>query len=115
MSDAVSPTLSHLGALLVVAAALVEGLAQVSLKLGARAVTRARAWTALGVALFVIEIGLYTAGLKWLDVSVAYPISALNYGAVVVASALLLQERISARRWCGVALIVLGAALSAPH
>lgn len=109
-----APTLAHVGALLVVLAAIVEGLAQVSLKVGAHAPRRARAWVALGVALFVIEVVLYTGGLKWLDVSVAYPLSALNYAAVVAASALFLKERGGRRRWWGVALIVLGAALSAP-
>ena len=105
---------AQLGALLVVAAALLEGLAQVCLKLSAHAPRRPREWWALGVALFVVEIALYTGGLRWLDVSVAYPLSALNYAAVVGASALLLGERGGSRRWWGVALVVLGAALSAP-
>ena len=62
---------AQLGALLVVAAALLEGLAQVCLKLSAHAPRRPREWWALGVALFVVEIALYTGGLRWLDVSVA--------------------------------------------
>ena len=102
------------GVALVVIAALIEGLAQVCLKIGAHAIRRAQAWVALGVALFVVEVLVYTAALRSLDVSVAYPISALSYAAVVAASALLLRERVGPRRGWGVALVVAGAAVSAP-
>ena len=114
MTGPVPPNLALVGVLLVLLAAFIEGLAQVCLKVGARSLSRPRSWMALGVALFVIEILLYTGGLRSLDVSVAYPLSALNYAVVVAASALFLKERGGLKRWCGVALVVLGAALSAP-
>jgi drug/metabolite transporter (DMT)-like permease len=104
------------GVALVLAAALIEGVAQVCLKRATEIVRRTdAAWLALGVGLFVIEIGLYTRALKTLDVAVAYPLSALSYASVVLSARLLLGERPDRRRWSGVLLIILGAACAVPQ
>jgi undecaprenyl phosphate-alpha-L-ara4N flippase subunit ArnE len=108
--------LGQLGVLLIVSAALVEGAAHVCLKRAAISVPPhgGLRWQALGVLLFIVEIALYTGGLRQLDVNIAYPLSALSYAAVLGASAVFLREQVGPRRWAGVALVGLGAALCAP-
>ena len=102
------------GVLMVLSGAVLEGVAQVCLKRTASSGSRRLPWLAAGVVLFLLEIGLYTRALKTLPVSVAYPLSALSYAAVVVAARLLLGERPDRRRWAGVLLVVTGAACALP-
>jgi len=100
------------GVILAVGATVVEGVAQVFLKraaIGSRKVL----WTALGLAMFAVEALVYTVALRFLAVSVAYPIGALSFVAVTLLSQLWLRERVDRTRWCGIMLIILGAALVA--
>lgn len=106
---------SSTGAILVVVAALLEGVAQVGLKRAAQAQGWSHGtWLAGASLLFAVEIAAYTLALQRLPVALAYPLSALSYTAVVVAARLLLGERPGRRRWLGVLLITTGAALSLP-
>lgn len=109
-------------ALVVVAALVVESVAQVCLKLGASNhgqppypawVGRlgTRGWIALGVGAYVVEVGLYTAGLHFLDVSLAFPLGSLCFVGVTVLSRWFLGEAVSQIRWLGVGLIIAGSAL----
>ena len=101
---------------LVLAGSALEGFDQVFLKLAASRKSWPYVfWTGMGSILFVLEIGLYTRALKSLDISVAYPLSALSYAAVVIAARLVLGEKPDVRRCLGVALIVAGAALAIPE
>ncbi len=71
---------------------------------GARALLAklsASPWIALGIAVYVVEFVLWFA----------FPIAALSYVGVVLASRLVLRERVSARRWLGTVMIVAGVAL----
>ena len=68
-------------------------------------------WIALGVATYAVEFVLWFAALSRAPLSFAYPIAALSYAGVVLASRLVLRERVSARRWLGTAAIVIGVAL----
>lgn len=106
---------AHLGAMLVVVAAGFEGLAQACLKSAAHAPRRINHWLLSGIALFVIDASLYTGALQLLDISVAYPISALSYVAVILASRWLLAETIGRWRWLGATLIILGVAIAVPQ
>ena len=102
------------GIALVLAGAVLEGVAQVCLKHAAVPRIRRAHWLAAGVLLFLLEILLYTRALQILPVSVAYPLSAFSYAAVVLAARMMLGERPDRRRWFGVLLVALGAACAIP-
>lgn len=68
-------------------------------------------WIALGVAVYAVEFVLWFAVLSRVDLSVAFPFAALGYVGVVLASRYILKERISLRRWAGIATIVVGVAM----
>ncbi|HTQ30066.1 MAG TPA: EamA family transporter [Opitutaceae bacterium] len=119
------------GILLVLAAVIVESFAQLSLKVGAsgrpgpaagllgrlaagrRAGFPPAAWIAAGVALYVIEIVLYTLALHRLEVSVAFPLGSLCFVGVALLSRLLLAERVGTVRWLGVCCIIVGTVFTA--
>ncbi|NLH71759.1 MAG: EamA family transporter [Verrucomicrobia bacterium] len=58
---------------------------------------------------------LFFAGLLYLmsrsDVSFIWPLTSLGFVLTTLAARFLLHEQVSAMRWCGVLLIVLGAAV----
>src|SRR5207237_6195046 len=98
-----------LGVIIVLGCPLSEALAQVFLKLSAMraAIAYIRySWIALGVALYLIEVGLYTIALRLLSVSSAFAISSLSFVTVVVLAAWMLRERVSPTRWAGIALFL---------
>ena len=70
-------------------------------------------WLLLGYVGFVADGLLWSAALKRLDVTVAHPIGSLVFVVTLIASRLILGERVSRRRWAGVGLIVAGSALVA--
>lgn len=100
------------GMALAVGATVLEGLGQTLLKQAFLHHAR-YAWTIAGLAVFGIEAVVYTAALKDLAVSVAYPIGALSFVVVTVLSRLWLKEEVDATRWLGVLAIIGGAALIA--
>jgi drug/metabolite transporter (DMT)-like permease len=106
-------TLTAVGVVLVIVCTIIEGFGQVSLKKSVLGGGTVRPWLCLGAGLLLIEALLYTGALRLLDVSTAYPIGSLSFVAVTVLSRWLLGERITAERWAGVALIVVGAGLVA--
>ena len=63
-----------------------------------------------GIALLGVEAVIWTLVLKYLDVSIAFPLGALSFVTTAIFSAVILHERISTRRWFGVGTIVCGAA-----
>jgi drug/metabolite transporter (DMT)-like permease len=100
-----------LGALIVLACTVIEGIAQVFLKISVLRVNRRYGWIALGVAFYLVEIGLYTVALRLLAVSTAFAISSLSFVTVVVFAAWWLHERVTATRWLGIGLILGGVTL----
>lgn len=62
----------------------------------------------LGFASYGLSSLAYLMALSRLELSVAYPMIGLGYVLVVLLSALLLRESVSAVRWLGVLLIVAG-------
>lgn len=68
-------------------------------------------WIALGVTVYALEFVLWFAALSRTGLSVAVPFAALGYVGVVLASRFILHERVTPRRWLGVATIVVGVAL----
>ncbi len=68
-------------------------------------------WVALGVVVYALEFVLWFAALSRAPLSFAFPVAALSYVGVVLASRFVLRERVSLRRWLGTAAIVIGVAL----
>jgi multidrug transporter EmrE-like cation transporter len=116
------------GLAFLLAAVSVESLAQMALKVGAsgpgilsapmrrlagagRLLESARSWVALGVVLYLVEIGLYSVALSRLPVSVAFPIGSLCFVGGAVLARIVLGEAVGPVRWVGVLLILGGAAL----
>lgn len=97
------------GILLAIAAVLVESVAQLSLKLGSAGGLGAKRWIGLGVLAYGGEILLYTFALRFLDVSVAFPLGSLCFVGVAVLSKVFLGETVSRVRWLGVGCILAGA------
>ena len=65
------------------------------------------------LAAFAMGLGLFAwlLALSNLDVSRAYPILGSSFAVTAVLSVVLLGERLSVRRWVGVVLITIGAAI----
>lgn len=106
------------GILLLLAAMAVESFAQLFLKFGANAAHRRPAgkgppWIPLGLAAYGVEILLYTLALRFLDVSVAFPLGSLCFVGVAILSRCFLGERIGPTRWLGVGCILAGTAFVA--
>jgi len=65
----------------------------------------------LGVALEAAFFGALLYLLSQRDVSLIWPLTSLGFVITAVAARFILKEEITAVRWAGVALIVIGAAL----
>jgi drug/metabolite transporter (DMT)-like permease len=106
-------TPTQFGILLVLLATGIEGFAQVFLKKAAQVQTGKGAWRLLGFACFGLETLTYTWSLRFLAVSIAFPLGSLSFVAVTFLSQCLLRERVDRTRWIGVALILVGSSLVA--
>ncbi len=67
-------------------------------------------WTWLGILLWGIELVAWTVVLEQVPLSVAFPLMALSYVAIVLASALILKEQVNMRHAIGAMLITAGVA-----
>ena len=56
---------------------------------------------------------LFLAALSWTGVTVALPMTAIEYGFAAVLAIMLLNENVSATRWAGIVLVVIGVVLIA--
>jgi len=65
----------------------------------------------LGVALEAAFFGALLYLLSQRDVSLIWPLTSLGFVITAIAAKFILKEEVSAMRWAGVALIVLGASL----
>ena len=68
-------------------------------------------WVALGVALLILWQMSRLALLSWADLSYVLPVTAIGYVVVALIGKVLLNEQITALRWTGIVLIVVGVAL----
>ena len=109
--------------LMVLVAVVISVLGQLSLKAGVTQVgaigsASAPVQTFLRMCttpLIIVGLGLYVLGaavwlvvLSRLDLSYAYPLLALNFVLIPLASWILLGEKISLLRWLGILVICLG-------
>jgi uncharacterized membrane protein len=105
-----------LGILFVVISAFIEGGAHTAFKLAVHHEGKRYAlWMTAGIVAFLFSMAFYTGALKALDVVVAYPLDALNFAFVALFARYCLKEEISRRRWMGILLIAMGAALAIPQ
>ena len=102
-----------LGVLLVCACALIEGFAQVALKLSAAAPAHRFSWIAAGVSLFLISALAYSIALRFLAVGVAFAVDSLGLVSIALTSMWILREKVTTIRWVGICLIVVGVTLVA--
>ena len=68
-------------------------------------------WLAIVVIILDLVIWLYV--LKYIPLSVAFPLSRLVDVLVPISCWLILKEGISSLRWCGIALVIIGLAIVA--
>jgi multidrug transporter EmrE-like cation transporter len=100
-----------MGFVLIGLCALIEGFAQIALKISAAAQARKVPLISAGVGLFVVSAVLYSNALRFLNISVAYAVESLGFVSVAILSQWLLRERVTGIRWIGIALIMTGTAL----
>ena len=67
----------------------------------------------LGTVLNAIFYFLFLAALSWTDVTVALPMTAIEYGFAAVLAVLMLKESVPPVRWVGIALVIIGVILVA--
>jgi len=65
----------------------------------------------LGVLLLILWLASRMALLSWADLSYVLPVTSIGYVLVAVAGRVFLHEQVSAKRWMGIVLIMLGVAL----
>jgi drug/metabolite transporter (DMT)-like permease len=68
-------------------------------------------WLAMVFIIFDLMIWLYV--LKYIPLSVAFPLSRIVDVLVPISCWLILHESISPRRWCGIGLVIFGLAIVA--
>ena len=68
-------------------------------------------WLAIVVIILDLVIWLYV--LKYIPLSIAFPLSRLVDVLVPISCWLILKEGISSLRWCGIALVIIGLAIVA--
>ena len=66
---------------------------------------------ALGLGIYGIGTLLWISAVSRRNISFLYPLTALNYVIVSVGGHIWFAEKISAGRWLGIAIVVLGVAL----
>ena len=65
----------------------------------------------LGIVLLILWMMSRMALLSWADLSYVLPVTSIGYVLVALVGWLFLAERIPAKRWAGIVLIVAGVAL----
>ena len=66
-----------------------------------------------GTILNAVFYFLFLAALSWTEVTVALPMTAIEYGFAAVMAVTILKESVSPFRWAGIALVVIGVILIA--
>ena len=64
----------------------------------------------IGVIIYGVAAMLYVVALKHGDITILYPLAAMQYVWVCVLAVIVLKEKMNALKWAGVMLIVAGAA-----
>src|SRR6266705_3680293 len=73
----------------------------------------ASALTWLAIVFIILDLMIWLYVLKYIPLSVAFPLSRVVDVLVPISCWLILQESISSLRWCGIALVIIGLAIVA--
>lgn len=65
----------------------------------------------LGTILNAVFYFLFLAALSWTDLTIALPMTALEYGIAAVLAVMILKEVVPPLRWAGIVLVVVGVIL----
>jgi len=65
----------------------------------------------MGTVLNAVFYFLFLAALSWTEVTVALPMTAIEYGFAALLAVLILKEQVPAGRWFGIALVMMGVIL----
>ncbi len=106
--------------------ALIATASELFLKLGARETAHlahswtwtgisglASGWTWLGIVFIILNLLTWLYVLRLIPLSVAFPLSNISHVLVPLSCWIFLGEDISPRRWCGIALVLIGLLLVA--
>ncbi len=106
--------------------AIIVTISELFLKMGARATAHlteswawtgitglASYWTWLGIVFIILSLLTWLYVLRHLPLSIAFPLSNAPHVLVPLVSWIFLGEMISGRRWCGIALVLIGLLLVA--
>ncbi|HYK92298.1 MAG TPA: EamA family transporter [Acidobacteriota bacterium] len=66
-----------------------------------------------GTVLNAVFYFLFLAALSWTDVTVALPMTAIEYGFAAFLAVMILKENVPPIRWAGIVLVVIGVILIA--
>jgi drug/metabolite transporter (DMT)-like permease len=69
--------------------------------------------TWLAIALIMLDLVIWLYVLKYIPLSIAFPLSRIVDALVPISCWVILEEAISPRRWFGIALVVIGLAIVA--
>ncbi len=61
-----------------------------------------------GTALNALFYVLFLAALSWTDVTVALPMTAIEYGMAAFLAVIILKEQVPPMRWAGIVLVIIG-------
>jgi drug/metabolite transporter (DMT)-like permease len=104
-------TPTAVGILLVILASTIEGFGEIFLKKSRLQRQRQVYWVVLGVAVFIVQIVVYTAALQFLAVGAAFAMASLSFAFVALLSKWLLREDVTPIKWLGIGLIMVGTSL----
>lgn len=68
-------------------------------------------WLFFGLAIYGMGTVLWIFAVSRKQISYLYPITALNYAIVALGGQLLFREPVSARRWLGIMVVIIGVGL----
>jgi multidrug transporter EmrE-like cation transporter len=104
-------TYAAVGVMLVVASSLIESVGEIFFKKSRLQRHRQVYWVLLGISVFIVQIAVYTAALRFLAVGAAFAIASLSFAFVALLSKLFLREAVTPIKWLGIALIMAGTSL----
>ncbi len=101
--------------ILVIIAGVIGAFGPIYLKKGAEKIERKKLMDVfrnrpliIGILIYAISTVLFIPALKGGDLSVLYPLVALDYVWVVIYSKILLKEKMTAMKWVGIVTIIVG-------
>ena len=85
---------------------VLETAQQLAFKQASRQPERKIAWTSVGIVIHVPHLAVWFFSLSLLPLTIAAPLLGASYVTVPLASQLFFRERVTPRRWLGIAAIV---------